>query len=122
MFFFGGFSSVLPYLAYLAIVWVCVLIGIKGDVWKNLNETIDTDQKIIAGISSTVYSEANVFWISEKNIDHKTNQVSNVFTISDKYAITGRCRLLYPTEKITGCQQTDLIASLSLRGPPFFYC
>jgi hypothetical protein len=32
MLFFGGFGSVLPYFIYLSLMWICVLIGIRGQI------------------------------------------------------------------------------------------
>jgi hypothetical protein len=30
MLFFGGFGSVLPYIVYLSLMWICILIGVRG--------------------------------------------------------------------------------------------
>ncbi len=32
MVFFGGFGSCFPYLIYLSVIWICVLIGFKGQL------------------------------------------------------------------------------------------
>jgi hypothetical protein len=37
MFFLGGFNSVLPYLVYLSLLWVLMIIGVQGkisDLWQ----------------------------------------------------------------------------------------
>lgn len=36
MFSFAGFSSIIPYIGYLSIMWVCILIGVGGHVNKLL--------------------------------------------------------------------------------------
>jgi hypothetical protein len=32
MLFFGGFGSVLPYIVYLSLMWICILIGVRSQL------------------------------------------------------------------------------------------
>jgi hypothetical protein len=32
MFSFGGFSSILPYIGYLSVMWICIIIGVGGQL------------------------------------------------------------------------------------------
>lgn len=34
MIFFCGFGSILPYILYLIIIWLCVLIGFRGNILR----------------------------------------------------------------------------------------
>jgi hypothetical protein len=29
MFFFGGFGSIMPYIVYLSLMWICIIIGVR---------------------------------------------------------------------------------------------
>jgi hypothetical protein len=61
MFSFGGFSSIIPYIGYLSVMWVCILIGVSGQYNKISGilhfstSSIITFQEINADYSKTTH-------------------------------------------------------------------
>jgi hypothetical protein len=61
MFSFGGFSSILPYIVYLSVMWVCILIGASGQMNKLLgiiaapNHSIESTVREKRNVSNTVF-------------------------------------------------------------------
>jgi hypothetical protein len=48
MLFFGGFGSVLPYIVYLSAVWICIIIGVRGQFKGLLGFKTPVETKIEA--------------------------------------------------------------------------
>jgi hypothetical protein len=53
MFFFSGFGSILPYLAYLTAIWICILFGYRISLFeKNKAEPADVFVAFNSGSAS----------------------------------------------------------------------
>ena len=54
MFFFGNFSTILPYIVYLSLVWVFILVGFKTNLGSIMPSHVGTDCRIISNEHETI--------------------------------------------------------------------
>jgi len=47
MFFFGSISTFLPYLLYISVVWICVLIGFRGQFFPGFLFVNEANDKVV---------------------------------------------------------------------------
>lgn len=117
MFSFGGFSSILPYIGYLSVMWVCILIGASGQVNKLLGiittpahtvESTVTEERIS---STTILFEKIVI-----NIPRQTEELFAAFLFLP-YKILNPDKI--PCFGANDNYQLEYaIASCGLRAPP----
>ncbi len=71
MIFFSSFGSILPYLLYLSVVWLCILIGFRGNLMMReksqagIEKSADLKQRTIS--DHQVYADFQYSDSSEKN-------------------------------------------------------
>jgi hypothetical protein len=58
MIFFEGFGSLFPYVIYLALIWICLLFGFKGQI-SQVFKNIHIDKKEIKAESSDQHASLN---------------------------------------------------------------
>jgi hypothetical protein len=117
MIFFEGFGSLFPYVIYLALIWICLLFGFKGQisqVFKNIN----IDKKEIKAESFDQHTSLNnrffQFWNKVYQTDSGTmhkqfRQYSSLLLLNlSRYSI-----LFFDTS-----MQEQFNNSLAHRGPP----
>ena len=81
MFFFGSISTFLPYLIYISVVWICVLIGIRGQIFSTfLSSNKSKNQSVVE--SKEEITVENCFILNYHNTEHNT--VSQKKSISQK--------------------------------------
>lgn len=119
MFFFGNLSAILPYLLYIFIVWICILIGSRGQLLKGLFTSKETTHTIIAD-SKEIDSEENCY-IVKLHVDEDFNSLSesifqkNIFVLFNPEI--GAIRHHPLPDKIYKIVSSSVY---SLRGPPTF--
>lgn len=119
MFFLGGFNSVLPYLLYLSLIWIFLIIGLHGKViavWHALNP---------AGQQHTV-SPSKQEQSFAKACDYLQNtppREAKYFTPQVPWKLTAfpEITALFYNE----CRATRLVhfcmGIITFRGPPFLH-
>lgn len=118
MFFLGGFNSVLPYLLYLSLIWIFLIIGLHGKViavWHALNPAGQYTVSVSEQEQSTV-----------KACDYRQNappRDAKFITQQIPWKITAflaTTPLFYDP-----CHSARLVHScigiITFRGPPFFH-
>lgn len=77
MFYFGGFGSVLPYFLYLSVVWICVLIGFRGQFFSFFTSGDETENiEVVEVKPNNASSTANTYFFSNYR-DTKENLSDN---------------------------------------------
>lgn len=70
MFFFGSLSTFFPYLIYISVVWICVLIGVRGQFFSGLL-SLNQEQKEVTTESKSTFTDNDCFvpeiFASERN-------------------------------------------------------
>ncbi|MBN1598498.1 MAG: hypothetical protein JW894_09405 [Bacteroidales bacterium] len=113
MFFFSGFSTILPYAVYLSLIWICILIGFRGKLlpWHANEQVSAHDMQHQVTIDHAEYNilkyKCDINKADKKFIDHAL-KFCEIFEYS--YS-------LFSFNQIKIFSQGDLI-SFSLRGPP----
>ena len=119
MFFFGNLSAILPYLLYIFIVWICILIGSRGQLLHGLFSTKETAQTAVVDLKE-ISSEEN-YYIVKFQADEDSNSLNglicprNIFVLSKPKISAIKYHPL--PDKI---YETVNISGYSLRGPPTF--
>ncbi len=118
MLFFGGYSSILPYLLYLSIVWMCIIIGVKGEIWKFVKGDTTSEQVIISDSDDNKDDCAFVISLHERDNPGPEKNNQDLNTNPDKYAFRNK-DIPLPGFKIKPIRQQFVdLNSLSHRGPP----
>lgn len=118
MFFFGGYSSILPYLLYLSVVWVCILVGIKGDIWKIFSSEDTSEQLIVANDRGNSYEDVFVIIAGKENISYTEKIFHNNYALPEDLLSVKNDQKLYWNLFTSNWQHAFKISSRSLRGPP----
>ena len=118
MFFFGSLSTILPYLLYIFIVWICILIGSRSQIFPGLFSSNGTEQNEIIN-SEEISSEENCY-IVKIQVDEELDCLNELILQKNIFA------LFHPeiqTMKYLALQgkiyETDFHSGNSLRGPPY---
>ena len=116
MLFFGGFGSMIPYLIYLSIVWICVLVGIRGNITNLFRQSTDSELVIEENSQKDFIDENTLAPFSENYfIAFYPDQTKEfVFTKISPLINSAAHRdylFKHPTDKIENSE-------LSRRGPP----
>lgn len=116
MVFFGGFGSMLPYLIYLSIVWVCVLVGMRSNI-ASLFRQSTTTELIVEEKSQYDFLDENTIAPFSEDLSH--SDISKFYTDLTSYVI---CPLANesPERQSVFKHSVDRLTdqSISLRGPP----
>jgi hypothetical protein len=116
MFFLGGLNSILPYVIYLSLIWICLIIGFTGKIDRMMHilspeaaltgqlETQSYDSKVIQYFQFPAKEK-----ISKEVFVHQENPFKRPICI-----ICNRKPHFNPIFFFT----SHLINALSFRGPP----
>ncbi len=77
MFFFGSISTFLPYLIYISVVWICVLIGFRGQFFSNFLPPNQAKAKAIVE-SNENNAEKNCYVLSYKDTEDFISQNKSI--------------------------------------------
>jgi hypothetical protein len=115
--FFEGFGSVFPYIVYLSIMWICILIGTKGQIKSILGLQPSIENKIERVSLKKENLEAVYFFTtsSDKKIAAKNEIKENSLHLGNNFTVQNISYAFYiDTSHIYG-QFTD---ACGLRAPP----
>lgn len=121
MLFFAGYGSILPYLLYLSVVWVCILIGVKGDVWKIFKSADNCEQISISNTSDDNYFDAFILSMSDESYQVKEKNSHSIYTSTGDYLFWKSDHFIRWTVFVSNWQPSFRSSSISLRGPPGFF-
>ena len=116
MFFFGSFSTIFPYVIYLSLVWIFVLIGLKADPGSFINSSELANTLISTIDDGQAYTDIDLFLQSRyisKVLSHDTGPVPDQ---PDCYRNFQRPLFLLRYRK--DCTVQITIPDQSRRGPP----
>ena len=118
MFFFGGYSTILPYLVYLSIVWVCILIGVKGDIWKIFNSDEPSEQILISDNGEAYYELAYDISNHHRKTVNSEKRENPFFRQPDNNFFRRNRQLIQGIINPSAGQYSIHLESQFLRGPP----
>lgn len=122
MLFFGGFGSILPYLLYLSVVWICILLGVKGNI-RNLVEADSAAEEIfISDGQSNYLTDSYVVTIFENTPTHVLQRLQDFSSIPAEYLYVVQTRLLRWVFVKSKWKPASKVSSANLRGPPQLIC
>ena len=118
MFFFGGINSILPFIIYLSLVWICMLIGYSGRV-KDITQFLSSGTEYTETHSAPEKNE-NFYLIHEIDSrikkDQKKIKVSTELPYLQEQDHYGPISLkVSPEDQTTSCP--DFLDHF-YRGPP----
>lgn len=117
MFFFGGYSTILPYLVYLSIVWICILIGVKGDIWKVFHSEKTSEQLLISDDNEAYYNIAYDISSHYKETDNPEKRVIRFIGLPGNHS-QRRNKQIQNHSTCTFNHYSFHLESQHLRGPP----
>jgi hypothetical protein len=118
MFFIGGLNSVLPYIIYLSLIWVFLIVGFGGKILQA--KQFLTPKTYYADNSALQYYDSKVFHYYQHTADSQKQKAQN-----DRSVFSWSC--FYPSEidLVPSCGynspssfDSEFYFSLGLRGPP----
>jgi hypothetical protein len=117
MFFLGGFNSIIPYLLYLSLIWVFMIIGFHGKIVETWHLLVSREyqQEIII----TSPPAHNIVILTPTAADYHQDKTIEPFHAS--YAFFPA--IVYININIPGNFTPDITSfmhSFSFRGPPAF--
>jgi hypothetical protein len=119
MFFFGNLSAIFPYLLYIFIVWICILIGSRGQFLNGLFTSKETAHTAIID-SKEINSEEN-YYIVKLQVDEDSNSLNESIFQKQIFILFNReigAIKYHPLpDKI---YEPVSSSGYSLRGPPTF--
>lgn len=118
MLFFGGYSSILPYLLYLSVVWICILVGLKGDIGKIFRHEKINKQVLTADIAETGYDNTYIISYHDKSPSETQSKIHSDFVLPEDYSLFRNIFLIARTNIKLNDQYPDHFSILFLRGPP----
>ena len=118
MLFFGGYSSILPYVLYLSVVWICILVGIKGDIQKIFSNKKMPEYALNADISKSDYDTTYTIPYHDENSSDAQKNVQSALTFLDDNSFELNEYLLSWIAYTFNQRQSDHISFHFLRGPP----
>jgi hypothetical protein len=71
MLFFGSYGSVLPYIVYLSLMWICILIGIRGQ-FKSFLGFHNVEENKIESVTSIVQHDDRLAHFFEITVKQQT--------------------------------------------------
>jgi hypothetical protein len=118
MFFFNGFGSVLPYLIYLSLIWICILFGFGQKIRAIVHpQSVEEHTAFISEKTQNV-DKSTVFIIGQKSIYRK----SSINTSAFKYTYSVYSQFFEIASKIPKTDRhfilNRLLPQFLLRGPP----
>lgn len=119
MFFFGNISTFLPYLLYISVVWICVLIGFRGHFFTGFLSLNKTENTTTVDLKENNNPE-NCYILNardEENTDHQIKSICN----KNKYIFFSTTIKVNKYNRFTDKFYQFLDSSeIFLRGPPSF--
>ncbi len=115
MFFLGSFNSVFPYLLYLSLIWIFILIGIRGkveDLWHGITkERFHAEEVIVQS------KDHQSIYITIQRIQVHQNPTAE-FTPFYFFHVPAVCRNGTITYTDISVNNIGWDRSFTLRGPP----
>jgi hypothetical protein len=121
MLFFGGYSSILPYLLYLSVVWVCVLVGVRGNIWKIFKSADNSEHIIVSSNPGHTYEDVFILSAKAECLHNSEKDLHTNFTLPKKFSIQKNNQQIHWIVFALDWQHAHQISSRSLRGPPEFF-
>ena len=118
MFFLNGFSSMFPYVLYLALMWLCILVGIRGKLLTNeiSNAGYEKSLKIIDQVNN-IPQKNTVLCVHHnqgEKYSQKSKQILNIFI---KRFLYSSFKVFFPSFQ-SHFQSNGFHNPILLRGPP----
>jgi hypothetical protein len=118
MFFLGGFNSIIPYLLYLSLIWVFMIIGFHGKIieaWNIMHpKEYHADNVIIH------QPVGNTLLITQKAADQHYVNTGGIVNAIDYYPHAVLCIGKVIPFNIT-TNVSLYLSSLTFRGPPAIF-
>ena len=85
MIFFSSFSSMLPYILYLSVIWLCVLAGFRGNIFHR-ERMENTSEKTIDvrsfTLSKTQFQDETVYQFTTDRSETAAIEADGSFSIN----------------------------------------
>jgi hypothetical protein len=117
MFFLGGFNSIIPYLLYLSLIWVFMIIGFHGKIVETWHLLVSREYQQEIIITSPPAHNIAVLTLNAANY-HQDNTVERLHSGGAFFPA-----IVYIDINIPGNFTPDIpsfMHSFSFRGPPVF--
>lgn len=119
MIFFEGFSSLIPYVIYLTLIWICLIFGFKGQLVASVH-ALPTQNHESKDFKSDQYTFKTVRYLSHVKAEYVSYYVINYKqTWGAAILFFGNSIALYP-EDVGLSLASFRYNPLSHRGPPSF--